>query len=130
MKAANILWKTASVITFVYGILHIYGTLFSADLHPDNEQVMNAMKTTGLVMGEQHNLWNAWIGFNLNFGLFLLFAGFVGWYLAWKHFDVLKNSQALLLGITLCHGFSVLIAMFRGIPRDSLRARSLYHSKP
>jgi hypothetical protein len=87
----------ASAILLFFGLLHLYGTFFSTDLHPKDLDLIVKLKSSHIQMDESGNLWKLWIGFNAMFSVGLIFIASVNLYLSVKHFKFLTSAHFVLL---------------------------------
>ena len=59
---AHISVLLASAILLFFGLLHLHGTFFSTDLHPQGLDLISKLKSSHIQMDEPGNLWKLWIG--------------------------------------------------------------------
>ena len=126
---ANILWEIGSAILIIIGIAHFIGTLHSKLLHPTNKQLMEEMKTSPIEIHPKALLWNTWIGFNATFGICLTFMGFVNFYLAYSHFELLQGFSIIAIVTILSTGLLSLISrkyLIKKVERMFLYATILF----
>src|SRR5687767_1417673 len=97
----------ASSILLFFGVLHLFGTFWSADLHPSDTALITKMKSSHIQMDESGNLWKLWIGFNAMFSVGLIFLGAINLYLSIKHFRFLILNRFFLLLTIASNGFFV-----------------------
>lgn len=98
---AKILWEIGSAIYFLVGVLHLRGALFTNLLHPTNKQLIEEMKVSPIEVDPKALLWKAWIGFNATFGICLAFLGFINFYLAYRHFELLQGFSIISIATIL-----------------------------
>ena len=97
----------ASATLLFFGLLHLYGTFFSTDLHPADVDLIIKLKSSHIQMDETGNLWKLWIGFNAMFSAGLIFIGSVNLYLSAKHFHFLTDQRFILLLTIASNAFLV-----------------------
>lgn len=126
---AKILWEIGSAIPFLIGIAHFSGTLYSKLLHPTNKKLMEEMKISPIEVDPKALLWNAWIGFNSTFGICLTFMGFINFYLAYSHFELLQGFSLIAVVTILSTGLLSIIArkyLIKRVERIFLYATILF----
>ncbi len=126
---SKILWEIGSAIPFLIGIVHFSGTLYSKLLHPTNKQLLEEMKVTSIEVDPKALLWNAWIGFNATFGICLTFMGFINFYLAYSHFELLEGFSIIAIATILSTGLLSLISrkyLIKKVERIFLYATLLF----
>jgi hypothetical protein len=94
-----------SAILLFFGILHLHGTFFSTDLHPEDLDLIKKLKSSSIEMDESGNLWKLWIGFNAMFSVGLIFIGCINLYLAAKKIQILAGQHFILLLTIVCNAF-------------------------
>lgn len=97
----------ASAILLFFGLLHLYGTFFSTDLHPEDIDLITKLKSSNIQMDESGNLWKLWIGFNAMFSVGLIFMGSINLYLSAKNFQLLTGLHFILLLTIVSNAFFV-----------------------
>ncbi|WP_343306591.1 hypothetical protein AAHN97_05695 [Chitinophaga niabensis] len=97
----------ASAILLFFGLLHLQGTFFSTDLHPENIDLVEKLKSSSIQMTKAGNIWKLWIGFNAMFSVGLIFIGSINLYLSAKHFQLLISQRFILLLTILSNAFFV-----------------------
>ncbi|MBD1433571.1 hypothetical protein H8B06_12090 [Sphingobacterium sp. DN00404] len=105
-----ILWAIGSISISLIGLLHVRGIFFTRELYPKSRELMDTMKNSKLEVDENSNVWKAWIGFNVGFGVGLFFMGVIGGYLAIQHAELLKTERLLLMFTVFCSGVFAFIA--------------------
>lgn len=68
------------------------------------------MKVTPIEVAPEALLWNAWIGFNATFGICLIYLGFINFYLAYSHFELLERYSVLAIVTILSKALLSLIS--------------------
>nr|WP_294950402.1 hypothetical protein [uncultured Mucilaginibacter sp.] len=106
---AKYLWETGSVIIALMGVAHLYGTLSSDKLAPNNPKLVADMKTAS-VLTEKLKLFPAWIGFNATHAVGAAFIGISNWYLAAAWFQILQTDRFLPLLTIAAMGLYVWVA--------------------
>ena len=107
---AKILWEIGSTISFIIGIMHLRGTLFTTLLHPTNKKLIEVMKDSPMEVDPTSLTWNGWIGFNAAFSVCLIFMGFVNFYLAYMHFEIVKGLSVIFVASIVSVGLLIWIA--------------------
>lgn len=110
MPGVSPLLITASaVIPLVLGALHLFYTFRGRKLFPRDDELIEGMKRTTLVITRESTVWRAWIGFNTTHSMSLILFGLIYGYLALAAPDLLFASQFLrLLGLATLLAFVVL----------------------
>jgi len=106
---AKLLWEIGASLQMLIGVAHVLGTLYSQLLHPEDKNLIEKMKSTLLNVDKKATQWNAWIFFNLAFGLCLFMVGLFSCVLAYEDLEIIKGFTVLTLGIVVC---SMLITFF------------------
>lgn len=106
---AKLLWESGASLQMLIGIAHIIGTLYSQLLYPKDENLIEQMKNTMLNVDKKATQWNAWIFFNMAFGICLFIVGFFSFILAYQDLEIVKGFTVLTIGMTVC---SLLIVFF------------------
>lgn len=106
-KMARISIILASAMLLFFGLLHLYGTFFSTDLHPKDLDLIIKLKTSHIQMDESGNLWKLWIGFNAMFSVGLIFIGSINLYLSIKNLQILTQVHFILLLTIVSNAFFV-----------------------
>lgn len=103
MPVRTLLIAASAFIPLLLGSLHLVYTYWGAKLLPRDPAVIDAMKSTTLVITRETTVWNAWIGFNATHSLALMLFGLVYGYLAIARAEVLFGSWFLMAlgGVTL-----------------------------
>jgi hypothetical protein len=98
--AAHVLLLLGASIFGVLGSLHLAYTFSSHKLLPRDRAVIDAMKSTSLVLTRETTVWDAWIGFNASHSLgAIVFAAFYI-LLGVQHPQVLVQSTSFaILGV-------------------------------
>jgi hypothetical protein len=96
-SAAQILIVLGASIFGVLGGIHVAYTFFSEKLLPRDRAVIDAMKSTSLVLTRETTIWDAWIGFNASHSLGAILLAAFYLLLATQHMEVLVRSKSLLL---------------------------------
>ncbi|WP_281323553.1 LIC_13387 family protein [Flavobacterium aestivum] len=107
---AKILWEIGSTIPLFIGIAHFRGALYSSLLHPTNKQLLEEMKVSTIEVDPKAILWKAWIGFNVTFSICLIFLGFINFYLAYYHFDLIQGFSIIAIATILSTALLSLIS--------------------
>ena len=108
MPARTLMAASAAILAAV-GALHVYGTLFGADLSPRDWALEKRMREISPVVTDETTMWRAWIGFNVGFGLGAMTHGLVYGFLAIVHSRILFGSRFLLAsGLLMTGGFTLL----------------------
>lgn len=97
----------ASAIFLFFGLLHLHGTFFTTDLHPEDLSLITKLKSSNIQMDKSGNLWKLWIGFNAMFSVGLIFIGAVNLYLSVKRFQLLTDLHFILLLTIVSNAFLV-----------------------
>lgn len=95
-SAAQILIVLGASIFGLLGGIHIAYTFFSDKLLPRDRAVIEAMKSTSLVLTRETTIWDAWIGFNASHSLGAILLAVFYLLLATQHMELLAQSQSLL----------------------------------
>ena len=93
----QILISTSAAITLLVGAVHLYATFFGPLLRPRDPLLEGQMKQVSPVVTNQITMWNGWIAFNANQSLGLLLFGVLYSYLSIFQFQVLLETEFLLL---------------------------------
>jgi len=107
---AKYLWEIGSIIIAAMGFLHLRATLFTNKLFPQNEKLIEEMKTSSLILTNKLTMWKSWIGFNATHSSGAIFIGVLNFYLALSYFEILQSDYFLRLFTILTMGFYVWIA--------------------
>jgi hypothetical protein len=99
----------ASITLLFFGLLHLYGTFFSTDLHPNDVDLILKLKSSHIQMDESGNLWKLWIGFNAMFSVGLIFIGAINLFVSVKDFQFLTRHYFILLLTIASNAFFVWI---------------------
>ncbi|MGN7785810.1 LIC_13387 family protein [Niabella sp. 22666] len=99
----------ASAVLLFFGLLHLHGTFYSTDLHPEDVNVLYALQSTHIKMDETGNFWNLWLGFNAMFSMGLIFIGAINLYFSARQFKTLLSNQFVLLLTIISNSFLVWI---------------------
>lgn len=77
---ASLLIVASTVILLVLGSIHLFYTFRGRMLFPREEELIDGMKRSALVLTRETTVWKAWIGFNAShsFGI-LMFALVYAW---------------------------------------------------
>lgn len=102
---------TASAILLFFGLLHLHDTFYSADLHPDDPNLVIRMQLSHIRMSESGNLWKLWLGFNAMFSAGLIFIAFTNLYLFAAKFQTAMRMPFILLFTILTNAFLVWIGL-------------------
>lgn len=105
MARVSIILASATLLFF--GLLHLHGTFFSTDLHPEDIDLIIKLKSSHIQMDESGNLWKLWIGFNAMFSVGLIFIGSINLYLSAKKFQFLTGLHFILLLTIVSNAFFV-----------------------
>lgn len=106
---ARIILITASAVLLFFGLLHLHGTFYSTDLHPEDASLLDALQSTQIKMDKTGNFWNLWIGFNAMFSLGLIFIGAINLYFSVKQFKTLVSNRFILLLTIFSNGYLIWI---------------------
>ena len=98
------------MIIAIMGLLHLRATFFSHKLFPRNENLVDEMSRSSLVLTNKSTMWKAWIGFNASHSSGIIFIGVVNYYLALRHFDLLQTDYFFAMFIILTIGFYMWVA--------------------
>ena len=104
---AKISILVASATLLFFGLLHLHGTFFSTDLHPEDIDLVIKLKSSNIQMDASGNLWKLWIGFNAMFSAGLIFMGSINLYLSAKKFQHLTDLPFILLLTIASNAFFV-----------------------
>ncbi len=96
-KLFRISWCIGAALLLISGVLHFYSIFNNQDLYPNDDSLLEVMKTTSIQMDESGTMWNLWIGFHAMFGLCLIFIGLSLMYLSIKHYDFFSKQRFLLV---------------------------------
>lgn len=113
---AKVSLVVASLIFIICGTMHLHGTFFSADLHPSNPRLIEALKVSAIKMAESGFMWNLWIGFNAMFSTGLLFIGLMMLYLCVRQFDFLYKNHFFVILTIVVNAFFIWIGTAYMIP--------------
>jgi hypothetical protein len=106
---SSLLITASAVIPLVLGALHLFYTFRGRKLFPRDDELIEGMKRTTLVITRESTVWRAWIGFNATHSMSLILFGLIYGYLALAAPDLLFASQFLrLLGLATLLAFVVL----------------------
>ena len=126
---ASLLIAASAAIQLALGALHLFYTHRGRMLFPRDEELVEDMKRTALVITRETTVWRAWIGFNTTHSMSLILFGlFYGW-LALAAPDVLFGSWFLkLVGLGMLAAFVALARryFFRVPFRGVVLATALY----
>jgi hypothetical protein len=126
---ASLLIAASAAIPLVLGVVHLFYTYRGRMLYPRDEELIDGMKRTALVITRETTVWHAWIGFNATHSMSLILFGlFYGW-LALAAPGVLLGSGFLrFLGLAILVAFVVLARRyFFSVPfRGVVLASALY----
>jgi hypothetical protein len=100
METRIALIGTSALIPLVLGTLHLVYTFHGPKLLPRDASVIEAMKSTAMVITRETTVWKAWIGFNTTHSISLMLFGLVFGYLAVARPEVFFGS-AFLVGVGL-----------------------------
>lgn len=90
-------YLTAGVLLIICGIMHVQGTFYSDDLHPQNPKLIALMKDTSVKMDATGIVWDLWIGFHAMYGMCLVFMGSVLVFLSISNFALLSAQHFIPL---------------------------------
>jgi hypothetical protein len=113
---ARIIIILASITLLFFGLLHLHGTFFSSDLHPEDLALIAKLKSSNIQMDESGNMWKLWIGFNALFSIGLAFIGSINLYLSSKHFPLLIDCPFILRLTIISNAFFVWVGYKYIIP--------------
>lgn len=107
---AKYLWIISSLNILVLGSVQLFYTFFTTKLSPRSEMLENEMKATSPKLSKQTTLWKAWKGFNGSHSIGIIFIGLINFYLAFKHFAILKYDNLFFIFNILTIGFYIFLA--------------------
>lgn len=113
---AKISLIVASSIFLICGTMHLHGTFFSADLHPSNPRLIEALKVSAIKMAGSGLMWSLWIGFNAMFSAGLLFIGLMMLYLCVRQFEFLQKNHFFVILTIVVNAFFIWIGAAYMIP--------------
>lgn len=96
-RTAPVLIALAAAIALLFGVLHLWYTLFGKQLHPREAALEDQMKAVAPVISRQTTMWKAWVGFNLSHSASLILFGVLYLYLAIQHTLFLEGEPVLLM---------------------------------
>jgi hypothetical protein len=106
---SSLLITASAMIPLVLGALHLFYTFRGRKLFPRDDELIDGMKRTTLVITRESTVWRAWIGFNATHSMSLILFGLIYGYLALAAPNLLFASQFLrLLGLATLLAFVVL----------------------
>lgn len=97
----------ASVTLLFFGLLHLYGTFFSTDLHPEDIELITKLRSSHIQMDESGIMWKLWIGFNAMFSVGLIFIGSLMLFLSAIKYQLLVNLHFIWLLTIAANAFFV-----------------------
>jgi len=95
-EAARVLVLVGASIFGALGGLHLAYTFFTDKFLPRDAAVLQAMKSTSMILTRQTTMWDAWVGFNGSHSLGAILLAVLYGILAASHMDVLASSRVLL----------------------------------
>ncbi|HEX9827614.1 MAG TPA: hypothetical protein VGA80_13525 [Flavobacteriaceae bacterium] len=99
---AKLFWEIGATLQMLIGIAHFIGTYYTQLLHPKDNNLIEQMKNTILNVDNKATQWNAWIFFNLSFGICLFIVGFFSFVLAYQNFEIVSGFSFYSICILIC----------------------------
>ncbi len=106
---ASLLIAASAAIPLTLGALHLFYTYRGRMLFPRDEDLVESMKRTALVITRETTVWRAWIGFNTTHSMSLILFGlFYGWIALAAPSLLLSSWFLMLLGFGTLAAFIAL----------------------
>ena len=99
---AKLFWEIGAILQLLIGIAHFMGTCYTQLLHPRDKNLIGQMQNTMLNVDNKATQWNAWIFFNLSFGICLFIVGFFSFVLAYQNFEIVRGFSIYSICIIIC----------------------------
>ena len=113
MEFHSVLMLLASTVILLLGCVHLLYTFRGRKLLPRDAGLIEAMKTSTLVITAETTVWKAWIGFNASHSMGAILFGLIFGYLSVANPSFLFGSVYLqTVGFALLLGFFILGRMY------------------
>lgn len=106
IEISAVLIASSACIVLMLGAIHLFYTFVGRKLHPRDAELKTRLAQAPLMLTQETNMWQAWLGFNASHSVGALLFGALYGYLALMQFDLLFQSDFLLvIGLITLTGY-------------------------